>query len=191
MKIKATVARNNKTVGELFLVAKKYYQTNITELKETEAKKRKKLANKIIKLKKQVYLREAKKAKANTYNELYKLLIKAKETYKKSLKNARFDCIQLVESICKQIIGDEFLSNPKFISNRVKEEIAKLENKQFTILANPLETNDLKKEINTDYLSDENIPRGIAIIKTESGSIEINWREQLKEIVKRLKEENA
>lgn len=191
MKIKGTLATSNKNIGELFIVAKNFYQKNLVELQRVETKKRKELAKKINEIKRKVYLREIKRAQSDTYNNFVKLIQAAKENYNRSVNQANLDCIEVIENICSEILEEEFNKNSDIITKKVRQEIIKLENKQFKIISNKSDLNYIKTEINCACLEDENIPKGVAVIRTESGSIEISWREHLKAIINKLKKENA
>lgn len=133
------------------------------------------------------YAQGMKKA-AETTSEL---ISRAEEHYDKSLLQMNTDCLNLAVGIAREILQAEITVNTESLAKRIQASINKLvnvDNLQVTAHQDHYKEliqifSNFPKQV--QIKSDDNIEPGNAVIETEVGQINLNWKTQL-EVMRQL-----
>ncbi len=170
---------------KLLLDVKKAYQNGLQAAFKAMQEKRSLLAAKLISKKKLAhksgYLSGLRKAETQTTQ----YLTKATELYEQSLVKANKDCLELAIKIAAEILQIETISNTDSLAGKIKIGIDKLLNvENLCIKVNQTHIEEMKV-IFSNYpkkitiTAEGSLEAGNAIIETENGQINLNWKTQL------------
>jgi flagellar assembly protein FliH len=134
--------------------------------------------------------------------ELVPLLTNIRDTQKRLsklkniiLKQNEIEIIDLSLEIARKVIGSEMALNPAMVAGVIKTALEKVDlSERITVKINPVEYEHLMKSV-PDYLkdvwivADSNVPKGGALIETDSGTFDARIEAQMEEIENNLKKD--
>lgn len=167
-------AENIKQSFRIIENAKKEAKKTVKESRILAAKRLLELRRRV---KEHAYERASKDLLAEKLNNAAKEQ-RALERYVNDLKQ---DCFKLSMMVVQEILHNEF-SKSDLLIQKIEDAISSIYDKgDLRILVSPKDINNIKQHFPAgavEFIANENIAQGNAIIHSKSGNIEFNWHEQ-------------
>jgi flagellar biosynthesis/type III secretory pathway protein FliH len=141
-------------------------------------------------LKESAYLKGQAQAKA----ELAVQLCDNARQFKRLIKDAKRECLQLTLRIAEQVTGAAFVGQPNVLANKIGAALRQMGAKSgITLRVNPTQLSELDtifKDREDHHLCElkasEEVEAGNVTIETGFGKVELRWKEQLQGVAARL-----
>jgi flagellar biosynthesis/type III secretory pathway protein FliH len=127
--------------------------------------------------------------------DMFAKILELNEKYKRNLRQANRDCLEIALGIAKQIIGDEISEKSGLLAKRIEQAIEGLAlRSKITVAINSKDSareayslEALKQKYLFDCIVKETIIEGAFVIKSSEGSVTIDWRDHFDSIEQALR----
>lgn len=193
--IKGIFSFDEGQLGVSILEANRLLLEARSEAYQLKAKMRSKLAFHAIKLRKRVRLNALMSAQNESQEILLNKLFELEERHASNLANCEAQCIELLCSIAEKVIGDEISTRPATLADRLKREIATLNMNRSLLVKVNQQDYEIIKNNNIGHQCklqiDQSVEVNTARLQTDCGTVTINWKEHLAQIVDKIREIKA